>query len=155
MVEISASNYYSGLYKILELANGKILCLSGPIQLTRLNANGSFDETFGNSGKQTISGFAPYDLFILPNGKLLITGEAGVYPAERMGVVGRYRSDGTLDFRFGRSGMTRFGKPGHDIFFGPVLPADSQTVTIGGAVRNLTDPPRYIQSTLSRMHLGK
>lgn len=155
MIEISAENYYSGFYKILELANGKILCLSGPNQLTRLNADGSFDETFGSRGKQTVSGFAPNDLFVLPTGKLLITGETGVYPAERMGVIGRYWPNGTLDFRFGRSGLTRFSKPGHDVVFGPILPTDSQTVTIGGAIRNLNDPPRYVQSTLSRMHLGK
>jgi uncharacterized delta-60 repeat protein len=155
MVEISAENYYSGFYKILELANGKILCLSGPVQLTRLNSNGSFDETFGNSGKQTISSFVPNDLYVLPTGKFLITGATGYYPTERMGVVGRYWPDGTLDFRFGRSGFTRFGRPGYDFAFGPIFSVDSQTVTIGGAITNLIDPPRYIQPTLSQMQLGK
>lgn len=155
MVEISTEIYYSGFYRIMELPNGKILCLSGPIQLTRLNADGSFDETFGTSGKQTVSGFAPNDLFVLPTGKLLITGEAGVYPAESVGVIGRYWPNGTLDFRFGRSGLTRFGRPGIDVFFGPVLPADPYTVTIGGAVRNVKDLPRHRQPTLSRMVLGK
>lgn len=155
MVEIASENYYSGLYKIVELPDGKILSLSGPTQLTRLTANGSFDQSFGANGKRILTHFLPYDLFVLPTGKLLITGAAGVYPGERTGVVARYWSDGTPDIRFGRSGRTAFGRPGHDLSFGPILPAAGNFVLIGGAVRDVQNSPVMWQPTLSRMVLAK
>ena len=153
MAEIAIANY-SGFYRIIELPNGRILCLSGPTQLTRLNANGSFDTTFGTNGKRFITELTPHDLFVLPSGKLLITGYQGDQ-ASSTAAVGRYWSDGTKDFRFGRSGLSTLARPGHSLAFGPILYENQSSVIIGGAVRNIEHSQWMFQPTLSRMHLGK
>jgi uncharacterized delta-60 repeat protein len=73
-------------------------------QLTRLNADGTLDTTFGNAGMVAItSGLTPGGLTIQANGQILVPG-SGPLPADpalSTAAVARYSADGSPDSSFG------------------------------------------------------
>jgi uncharacterized delta-60 repeat protein len=108
--------------KILLQSDGKIITLgfsqlSGsntriPV-ITRYNANGAIDNTFGVSGKLLveIEGFSGCDIEFQPNGKLIV---AGTYAGNLAAV--RYSSNGSgLDNTFGADGIATTGITSEDI----------------------------------------
>lgn len=80
--------------------------------LARLRNNGTFDPTFGTSGKVTTSygteGFEAKTGLLQPDGKIIVAGDS--YTNASLGysqvVVVRYNTDGTLDTTFDSDGMT-------------------------------------------------
>jgi uncharacterized delta-60 repeat protein len=107
--------------------NGQIIIsgvnLAGPatspaVGLTRLNANGTVDATFGTDGTTTIpvtlvgraTSVGPTAALVQPDGKILVAGSASVQTGRRSGVtdgvVARLNANGTLDTTFGTGGLT-------------------------------------------------
>jgi uncharacterized delta-60 repeat protein len=107
--------------------NGQIITsgvnLAGPptsptIGITRLNANGTVDTTFGTDGTTTIpvtlagraTSVGAGALLVQPDGKILVAGSASVQTGRRSGVtdgvVARLNANGTLDPTFGTGGLT-------------------------------------------------
>jgi uncharacterized delta-60 repeat protein len=106
------------------LSDGKIIVAGRRNNLNffimRLNANGTFDNTFGTSGIQIFDAYTSNtdptftDMIVLPNGKMLVSGYQ--YSSEdgaSRGFVGRLNADGTKDLSFGTNGFTKlaFGEP--------------------------------------------
>jgi len=87
--------------------DGKIVVVGNAgsaIVVTRYNANGSVDTTFGTSGRTTTTvaggSSAAYDMALQPDGKILISGKCPTGLA-----VFRYTTTGVLDSTFGSNGM--------------------------------------------------
>lgn len=82
------------------------------IALLKYNNDGTFDTTFGNNGKVTTSFSNSWNnatsVQLDPNGKLLVSGyvyqTASAMSADFALI--RYNSDGTLDSKFGKDGLT-------------------------------------------------
>ncbi len=105
-------------------ADGKILVAGGAgnypehhFAVMRLNSNGSLDTTFaGGTGKVTTSFGLPSEgraVVVQPDGKIVIAGVAGQYPAYDFALA-RYTSSGSLDTTFANgTGKTiiSFGSP--------------------------------------------
>jgi uncharacterized delta-60 repeat protein len=98
-------------------ADGHIIVAGGhgggwPMELDRLNTDGSFDATFGSGGIVTVnpanSYYFPKDVTIASDGKILV---AGLTPNTDTGIgdsffVARFNSaDGSLDTSFGAGGV--------------------------------------------------
>jgi uncharacterized delta-60 repeat protein len=94
------------------LSSGKIVVAAetegsghGRLGLFRFTATGAPDSTFGGGdGKLTVDfghEFSAYDLVVLGNGKLLVSGELEVTNANSVFLVTRLRPGGTLDSTFG------------------------------------------------------
>ncbi len=107
--------------------NGQIIIsgvnLAGPatspiVGITRLNANGTVDTTFGTDGTTSIpvslagraTSVGPTAALVQPDGKILVTGNASVQTGRRTGisdgVVARLNANGRLDTTFGTGGLT-------------------------------------------------
>jgi len=107
--------------------NGQIITsgvnLAGPatsplVGITRLNADGTVDTTFGTDGTTTIpvtlAGRAidvgAQAALVQPDGKILVASSASVQTGRRTGVtdgvVARLNANGTLDTTFGTGGLT-------------------------------------------------
>lgn len=75
--------------------------------LARYNPDGSLDTNFSDDGKLTTDFFGNYDIandiFLLPDGKILVTGQTNDSSKSYIGVV-RYYPDGSLDTSFNGSG---------------------------------------------------
>lgn len=79
--------------------------------LARFNINGSLDTSFGNNGYTTVDfagdTYSPNDsiksIKILPDGKLIVAGNAGFTQSQRIGLV-KYNADGSIDQSFGNNG---------------------------------------------------
>jgi uncharacterized delta-60 repeat protein len=111
---VNFNNYNDFGRNALLQADGKILIVgaaknsngNSSIALLRLNESGTLDNTFGTSGKMTvtISGIADdyaEEVELLSNGKILIGGySAGDFLAMR------FNSNGSLDNTFGTNGYT-------------------------------------------------
>ncbi|HEX5444862.1 MAG TPA: hypothetical protein VFW87_13580, partial [Pirellulales bacterium] len=81
------------------------------VAVTRFNADGSLDTTFGSGGSQRTTLRGVVDdlncLALQPDGKIL-AGGLSVHPVTQVGwdlVLMRYNSDGTLDTTFGANGI--------------------------------------------------
>ncbi len=90
-------------------SDGKILVAAedaadGSWRLIRLNADGSFDTTFGTSG-QVVTPFSgslgaiPHKIVVQNDGKILVGGESVLGPAPGV-LVAHYNANGTLDTSF-------------------------------------------------------
>jgi uncharacterized delta-60 repeat protein len=107
--------------------NGQIIIsgvnLAGPatspiVGITRLNANGTVDTTFGTDGTTSIpvtlagraTAVGPAAALVQPDGKILVAGNASVQTGRRTGisdgVVARLNANGRLDTTFGTGGLT-------------------------------------------------
>jgi uncharacterized delta-60 repeat protein len=82
-------------------ADGRILAVGTGLpsggQLIRLNANGSFDTSFGNNGSVFLS-LTPAALALQPDGKIIVD---GAIDGQQTRVMMRYTSAGQVDTTFG------------------------------------------------------
>jgi uncharacterized delta-60 repeat protein len=73
--------------------------------VTRLNPDGSTDDTFATSGSylHDFNGESDFlnDIEVLPNGKILVCGAASITAANTEVLLMQFNSDGTLDITFG------------------------------------------------------
>jgi uncharacterized delta-60 repeat protein len=122
-------------------ADGKLLTLGG-LQLTRLNADGSIDASFGSGGTVTIVANggaldAMRALALQPDGRIVVAGNTSL-PTVPLGddfVVFRFNADGSLDSSFGSGGkvVTDFnGKT--DRAVAVMVQSDGRIVAAGNAV---------------------
>lgn len=88
--------------KIIEVGSNNSYFL-----ITRLNNNGSLDNSFDNDGKVQISLTGgddfPTSVIVQPDGKILVAGDCGFYNATDFGIV-RLNSNGSLDNSFNGNG---------------------------------------------------
>jgi uncharacterized delta-60 repeat protein len=113
------------------------LALTGAICVVALAAPGALDPTFSGDGKLTTSftrtGDGASGVAIQADGKIVVAGQAGGYPARSRFALARYRPGGTLDSTFGGYGKvtTRFA---WDSFAADVaVQADGKIVVVGQA----------------------
>jgi uncharacterized delta-60 repeat protein len=102
--------------------------------LARYLPDGSLDTGFGSGGIVTTPGTDwIHDLALQPDGKLVAAGTIFEEPYLDFAVA-RYRSDGTLDSRFGTDGIARIDfLGGHDFANAVALLRDGRIVAAGGA----------------------
>ncbi|HEX8776248.1 MAG TPA: Calx-beta domain-containing protein [Pyrinomonadaceae bacterium] len=101
------------------------------IWLVRLNADGSFDSTFGSGGK------APADLavalVIQPDGKIVLVGKAeNTAPAKPDFLLSRYNTDGSLDTTFGTGGKVRTDFLGREDSPSAVILQPDEKIVVAG-----------------------
>jgi uncharacterized delta-60 repeat protein len=110
-----------------------------------LAAAGGLDGSFSGDGR-AVADFTPHEdwasaIVVQPDGKVVITGEAGYGRGARFGVA-RYRANGTLDPTFGGDGrVTTDLTRGIDFAYDMALQADGKIVVTGEA-GYLTKNPR-------------
>lgn len=106
MVTISLGSIGANVGGLAVQPDGKIVAsVSGVFvsrgDVTRLNANGSVDTSFGTNGVASISGLAPNGPVVLqPDGKILVAGREF-----SSGLLARLNSNGQLDSSFGSNGI--------------------------------------------------
>jgi uncharacterized delta-60 repeat protein len=141
----------AGLYDIALQADGKLVAVGDDYSgtnleffLTRFNADGSLDTSFGNGGK-VLTGFdgglgsfdQAFDLVVQPDGKLVAAGYAEIEPATDFALA-RYNPDGSLDTSFGNGGKvtTDFGggdNHGHAMVLQPATKTDEAKIVVAGS----------------------
>jgi hypothetical protein len=124
--------------------------------ISRLNSNGSFDNSFGSSGKKAIAfGDVQFPIsnqatsvLVLPSGKIIVGGhidDTTVFIYSYLGLL-RLTSSGARDDNFGDDGMYLF--EGHRSPFsdGFALQTDGKLVfnTIEGGGSTSSDAPMYV-----------
>lgn len=132
---------------------------SNAFALVRLNADGSFDSTFGTNGSAInyITGGDNSDDYITsialqPDGKIVAAGSSrnGVASTTAFAVA-RYNSDGSLDNTFGTNGTIRNfiagGDTSVDIAYSVALTADGKIVAAGSSQ---SDSPTAYAFALAR-----
>ncbi len=113
--------------------------------IARLNTDGSVDTTFGGTGLviTDIAGFADWGrtVSLLPNGKIVVTGETMDIMAATSYALVRYNYDGSLDTSFGVNGFSigKFGLPSDEEFYVKQVSVQSNgQIVMSGAVYNST-----------------
>lgn len=96
------------VHRMDQQADGKIL-LAGYYSkvngtnrggIARVNADGSLDTTFVTGAGISVSGGEAEFVKVLPDGKILISGDFDFYNGTKRGDIARLNSDGTLDLSF-------------------------------------------------------
>ena len=106
MVTISLGSIGASIGGLAVQTDGKIVASVMGVfvargNVTRLNANGSVDTTFGTNGIASISGLAPTGPVLLqPDGKILVAGREF-----SSGLLARLNNNGQLDTTFGSNGV--------------------------------------------------
>jgi uncharacterized delta-60 repeat protein len=123
----------------------------------RLNANGSLDTSFAETGKAVISlfGFSTtiYGTSLQSDGKILLTGNGYLGDAETsegvMGVV-RLNTDGSLDRSFGTNGavLIKIGETNDGLFYSAIQRSNGKIVVSGYKTDAITGP-NYIAVQLN------
>lgn len=121
------------------IMTGAALYLGGEANLAvvRMNQDGSFDNTFGTAGTSIVDlgvltyqgGFEP-EIYIQPDGKIVICGFTQEVPAEDAMMVCRLLANGSLDTGFGTGGKTWVS------VLDPAMPNNAYAVT-GDAAGNI------------------
>ncbi len=117
----------------------------GGIFVARLNANGSFDNTFGSGGKQVLDiggggSDAGYSVRVQDDGRILVSGVIDTENGYRVGVA-RMLANGTLDGSFGTNGSVLINL-GIDDWALPTLAMQPDGKILVGADNNVGDPAR-------------
>lgn len=107
------------------------------LTLTKTNANGILDTTFGTNGIVTTTiehSEEPLDIVIQPDGKIIVAGGANLGPTPTssgvyIGFVVRYNNDGSLDTSFATNGIYR--EPMVEHFDSIILLSDG-SIMLGG-----------------------
>ncbi|MFN0216146.1 MAG: T9SS type A sorting domain-containing protein [Saprospiraceae bacterium] len=137
-----------GAQAMLLLPDGKIL-LGGyantadnktEIALTRFNADGSLDNSYGDAGKvltqMGLDHCAVADLNLTGMGNIIVAGTAKRYPSYFDFYLAKYKSDGTLDDNFGEQGITFTDYDGHyDGISDAQILADGNILVAGTGVK--------------------
>lgn len=134
------------LKKILIQQDGKLLLagysyinVANYFALARLEADGSFDTTFGNNGKYT-SGFGSgsaecYDMALQPDGRILAAGASNAGVNSFDFALLRLNPDGTPDITFDTDGRVLTDFTGNSEWCNAVcLQPDGRIVTAGTAL---------------------
>jgi len=122
IIPINNPNFEVNRVVMLGLPGGKILVAgenAGVVWLARLNADGTFDTSFGGGDGfiptlYTQAGVVVSDMIQLASGQILITGAAPDVSANNQIFMLKFDIDGTLDTTFGVGGMVTsvdFGRP--------------------------------------------
>jgi uncharacterized delta-60 repeat protein len=114
-------------------SSGKIVLGGNTGQRTlgvaRLNADGSFDSTFGSGGKATGSQIFDVNAFLYqPDGKIVLVGTGDSYLFMK---VARFNSEGTTDFGFGSGGTATTTIRTVNYAYDAGLQADGKIVVVG------------------------
>ena len=111
--------------------------------VSRLDATGALDPTFGSAGKATTS-FDQADflnrIVVQPDGKIVAVGETGASDSGDDGMsvaVARYNTDGSLDSGFGTRGKVVTSAPGGAAGYSAAVQADGKLIVGGEAGSNL------------------
>jgi uncharacterized delta-60 repeat protein len=118
--------------------DGKLL-VTGLGTMTRFNANGSLDRTFGEGGKASSWGeFEARAAVVQPDGMILAVGTSSIIPGSVDFSVARLTANGRFDTSYGpliRGGVvTDFGNP-EDLALDGVLQPDGK-LTVSGMTRS-------------------
>jgi uncharacterized delta-60 repeat protein len=124
--------------------DGKIVTLDGaipdlliPWKLSRFNADGSPDASFGTNGVVTVPGrprLLAQAFSLLPDGKFLVVGFDD-FDAGQKGVIARYNPDGTPDATFGTGGFLALGLgPGAVTRFSDLAVLGDGRIVVAGTV---------------------
>jgi uncharacterized delta-60 repeat protein len=117
-----ASTDFPGLLSAskIVLDNGKVVAAgyasSAPddYSINRYNADGTFDTSFGTTGRVVVD-IGPYDdlagVAAQPDGKLLVSGESSYWPTKEFNLF-RLNVDGTLDTSFSGDGKLTIASSG-------------------------------------------
>lgn len=118
--------------------------------LTRLNANGSIDTTFGSKGKvvTAVAGYAKAVL-IQPDGRILVAG----YSFAGAGILARYNANGSPDSTFGSGGVvtTTLGASGAG-FFALALQGDGKIIAGGAEATSPNNGPDTAVCLVARLN---
>ncbi len=114
---------------VLVQPDGKIIGVSAPFSLVRLNSTGSVDAFYGTAGSVTsppaaASSFTARATLLQPDGMLLIAGSAS-----GGGALLRYNTVGSPDTLFDGDGVLLDSTP--NTFLGVALQPDGKIVTVG------------------------
>lgn len=121
--------YYDAATAVTTNAPGRIIAAGTTYQdgkydfgIAEYDSAGVLFADFGRKGK-VITNLGNYDdipsaIDIQPDGKILVSGSAGIGPAESVFALVRYKPDGSLDSSFGSNGVvkTDFGNNGDNAF---------------------------------------
>jgi uncharacterized delta-60 repeat protein len=128
-------------------ANG--IYTAADFAITRLNADGSLDTSFGAGGKQTVD-FGGVDeaegVAVQPDGKIVVTGFGG---AGHDLVATRLNADGTVDTSFGTGGKTSINFGGTESGGAMALQPDGKILIVGA-----TDVSGASQFAVARLTAG-
>jgi uncharacterized delta-60 repeat protein len=141
-----------GAFAVAIQADGKIVAAGGSgvdsanpkFALTRYNTDGSLDTSFSGDGKVTTDFTSRYDaawgIGIQPDGKIVVSGDAGIGFSNSMFAVARYDTDGSLDTTFSGDGKvtTNFTRR-VDTANRLVLQADGKIVVAGAAAADTSN----------------
>jgi uncharacterized delta-60 repeat protein len=115
----------------------------GDFALTRLNADGSIDFSFGNNGAViTDAGFnleRPHDMVLQPDGKIIVAGNSWGTSDDDF-IITRYLPNGAPDLLFGTNGIVIIGESGRtDECYGVLIQPDGKILTGGSTLGNKAD----------------
>jgi uncharacterized delta-60 repeat protein len=165
---LDAAAQYGQVSDMRVLANGKIL-LAGSIQtnsttysdfgLVQLNADGTYDTSFGVNGKFTIDlgagmGETVNGMAIQPDGKIVVVGNNGGGNQFMGWRAIRVNAGGTLDTGFGTNGIATFPdaigfyETAYDVSIQP----DGKIVVAGQAGRTTSNSPLVYDAVVARLN---
>lgn len=144
MVATPVAGNYDEPENIALQTDGKILTVgsigfstSRRVAVTRHNTDGSVDSTFGVNGV-VITSFGNLvdargrDLFLQPDGKIVVSGGCAYSSALQSFALARYKSDGSLDSTFGTNGKVTTAMGNYTAFgFATLLQPDGKIVVAG------------------------
>jgi uncharacterized delta-60 repeat protein len=142
--EIFTIGGYGSPEKIIIQPNGKLMIggVSSEMCALRLNANGSLDETFGDSGKALIdfkdSHSWAYDMVQQPDGKFILAGGASLEQTGGKFALCRITNDGKLDSSFGVNGLQTTAFSDNSNAYCAALQSDGKIV-LGGFYSRTND----------------
>jgi uncharacterized delta-60 repeat protein len=142
--------------------------ISSDFALTRYNANGTLDTTFGGDGKVTtdLGGEdVVYAVALQPDGKIVVAGGSDINdPSNCHGddfALARYNTNGTLDTRFSGDGKIRtgFSTCSIDEPYALVIQPDGKIVVAGVSNGDFAlaryNPDGTLDTTFGPSHTGK
>lgn len=144
IVTFDVNNTNDVIQSIVSQDDGKIVMTgysTDKILLTRLNTDGSLDQSFGINGVVTTTfAFAAnsFDLVLQTDGKIIAVGMA-VENGYQVFVTIRYNSDGSLDTTFGGTGIVFTNILNFNSTALAVEVQDDSKIVVGGTSRN--SPP--------------
>lgn len=125
--------------------------------IVRYRRNGSLDRRFSKDGRQILrvgSSSVLTSVAIQSDRRIVVAGYAVYARGGADFVVARYKRNGALDRRFGRSGITRtdFGRRQNDLAYGVALQSNGKILAVGdsGVYSQGTGPFRFAIARYSR-----